>query len=196
MALLTDRFHVPLTYKSITRLALITLAVIGLYLGYLQLSNNVHAVVAGQVYRASQPSPDELKELVKDYDIKTVLNLRGNENGKAWYDDEVATAKSLNLNHIDFRMSASKELTIEEGSQLMAIMASAPKPLLIHCRAGADRTGLASAIYVAGVAKLGEIAAESQISLTYGHLSLFFIGAYAMDRTFEKLEPMFGFLNS
>jgi len=68
--------------------------------------------------------------------------------------------------------------------------------MLIHCKAGADRTGLASAIYVAGVAKEGEMAAESQISLTYGHLSLFFIGAYAMDRTFERLEPMFGFLNS
>ena len=93
-------------------------------------------------------------------------------------------------------MSAARELSMDEAKQLMAIMATAEKPILIHCRAGADRTGLASAIYVAGIARLGEMAAESQISLTYGHLSLFFIGAYAMDRTFEKLEPMFGFMNS
>ncbi|MBB3658526.1 protein tyrosine/serine phosphatase [Rhizobium sp. BK650] len=178
------------------RLTLLLLVVTGAYLGYLQLSTNVHAVVEGEVYRSAQPSPAKLGELVKEYGIKSVLNLRGDDTGAAWYDNEVAAAKGLNVQHIDFRMSATKELSIDEGRQLMAIMAAAPKPLLIHCKAGADRTGLASAIYVAGVAKEGEMAAESQISLTYGHLSLFFIGAYAMDETFERLEPLFGFSNS
>lgn len=196
MGIFPGRLYAPPSLRSLIRLTLLLLVVTGLYLGYLQLSTNVHAVVDGQVYRSAQPSPAKLGELVKEYGIKSVLNLRGDSSGERWYDNEIAAAKGLNVQHIDFRMSATKELSIEEGRQLMAIMAAAPKPMLIHCKAGADRTGLASAIYVAGVAKEGEMAAESQISLTYGHLSLFFIGAYAMDRTFERLEPMFGFLNS
>ena len=185
MGISPSRLYAPPSLRSLIRLTLLLLVVTGVYLGYLQLSTNVHAVVDGQVYRSAQPSPAKLGELVKEYGIKSVLNLRGDSSGEAWYDNEVAAAKGLNVQHIDFRMSATKEL-----------MAAAPKPMLIHCKAGADRTGLASAIYVAGVAKEGEMAAESQISLTYGHLSLFFIGAYAMDRTFERLEPMFGFFNS
>lgn len=196
MSLLSDRFHKPLKAKTVLHLAAVMLVAVGVYLAYLQLSTNVHAVVPGQLYRSSQPSPEKLGDLVNEYGIKTVINLRGDDAGHSWYDNEVEAARKLNLKHVDFRMSAARELSMDEAKQLMTIMATAEKPILIHCRAGADRTGLASAIYVAGIARLGEMAAESQISLTYGHLSLFFIGAYAMDRTFEKLEPMFGFMNS
>ncbi len=196
MGISPGRLYRPPTLRALIRLTLLLLVVTGVYLAYLQLSTNVHAVVEGQVYRSAQPSPAKLGELVKEYGIKSVLNLRGDSSGEGWYDNEVAAAKGLNVQHIDFKMSATKELSVDEGRRLMAIMATAPKPLLIHCKAGADRTGLASAIYVAGVAKGGEMAAESQISLTYGHFSLFFIGAYAMDETFEKLEPLFGFSNS
>ncbi|TCL67302.1 dual specificity protein phosphatase family protein [Rhizobium sp. BK251] len=196
MSLLSDRFHKPLKARTVLHLAAVVLVAVGVYLAYLQLSTNVHAVVPGQLYRSSQPSPEKLGDLVNEYGIKTVINLRGDDAGHSWYDNEVEAARKLNLKHIDFRMSAARELSMDEAKQLMTIMATAEKPILIHCRAGADRTGLASAIYVAGIARLGEMAAESQISLTYGHLSLFFIGAYAMDRTFEKLEPMFGFMNS
>jgi protein tyrosine/serine phosphatase len=40
-------------------------------------------------------------------------------------------------------------------------MADAPKPLLIHCEHGANRTGLASAIYVGAVRQLSETFANS-----------------------------------
>ncbi|MEF0943178.1 dual specificity protein phosphatase family protein [Rhizobium sp. BR 362] len=159
-------------------------------------TTNFHSVIAGEVYRSSQPSPATIAELQKQYGIKTIINLRGDNSGRSWYDHEVAQAKELNINHIDFRMSSGRELTQQQAAQLVEIMRDAPKPLLIHCQAGADRTGLASALYLAAIAKTGEAAAESQMSIIYGHLPLSFTHAYAMDRTFEKLEPWLGLSSS
>ncbi|MBB5572402.1 MULTISPECIES: dual specificity protein phosphatase family protein [Rhizobium] len=159
-------------------------------------TTNFHPVIAGEVYRSSQPSPATIAEFQKQYGIKTIINLRGENNGRTWYDNEIAQAKELNINHIDFKMSASRELTREQAAQLVQIMRDAPKPLLIHCQAGADRTGLASALYLAAIAKAGEAVSERQMSIIYGHLPLSFTDAYAMDRTFEKLEPWLGLSSS
>ncbi|AYG68156.1 MULTISPECIES: dual specificity protein phosphatase family protein [unclassified Rhizobium] len=156
-------------------------------------TTNFHPVIAGELYRSSQPSAATIAELQKQYGIKTIINLRGDNSGRHWYDKEVAEAKQLNINHIDFHMSSGRELTQQQAAQLIEIMRDAPKPLLIHCQAGADRTGLASALYLAAIAKTNEATAENQMSIFYGHLSFSFTRAYAMDRTFEKLEPWLGF---
>jgi protein tyrosine/serine phosphatase len=87
-------------------------------------------------------------------------------------------------------------LNEQEAMQLIAVMRDAPKPLLIHCQAGADRTGLASALYLAAIAGKSEQVAEGQLSLRYGHIPYSFSRAFPMDETFEKMEPLLGFGNS
>lgn len=169
---------------------------VGGYLGALQLTGNFHQVVAGQLYRSAQPTAEDIAYYAKTYGIRTIINLRGDNNGSSWYDAEIAQAKTLGITHVDFGMSAHRELTQPEAATLIAILERAEKPVLIHCKAGADRSGLASALYVAAVAKLGEAAAEEQISIRYGHISLPVSAAYAMDRTFEALEPWLGFPSS
>ncbi|MGO6986949.1 tyrosine-protein phosphatase, partial [Rhizobium leguminosarum] len=84
--------------------------------------------------------------------IRSIINLRGENVGKAWYDEEIAVSKELGITHINFGMSARRELDQNKVEELLATMRSAPKPVLIHCKAGADRTGLASALYLAAVA--------------------------------------------
>ncbi|MFD2031462.1 tyrosine-protein phosphatase [Ancylobacter dichloromethanicus] len=52
-------------------------------------------------------------------------------------------------------------------------MKDAKKPILIHCQAGADRSGLASALYLAAIKKnSAEAEAEAQLSIRYGHFFL------------------------
>ena len=159
-------------------------------------TGNFHEVVKGEFYRSAQPTAHDLERYVARYGIKSVINLRGGNVGDAWYNEELAAAKTLGLTHIDFRMKAAHELTKEDAIQLMKLMREAPKPLLIHCRSGADRTGLAAAFYVAAIAKGGEEAAERQLWMHYGHLPFYFNDAAAMDRTFERLEPYLGFNGS
>lgn len=167
------------------------------YLGVLRASGNFHEVSRGQLYRAAQMDGQALARWKREYGIATVLNLRGKNDGKDWYETERAVADRLGIGHLDFKMSASRQLTREEVQQLLAVMQEAPKPLLIHCAAGADRTGLAAALYVAGVEGKGEEAAEEQLSLSYGHVGIPWVSAaWAMDETWEEIEPLLGFVDS
>ncbi len=160
-----------------------------IYFGVLQLSGNFHEVIAGQLYRSSQLTENQLADYVIANGIKTIINLRGESSRAEWYRNETATAEKLGVEHLDFGMSAYKELEPQRVAQLIQIMRDAPKPILLHCRSGADRTGLASAIYVNRVAGLDEDTAEKQLSIWFGHLAIPYLSsAYAMDRSWEAME--------
>jgi protein tyrosine/serine phosphatase len=167
------------------------------YLGWLHLSGNYHMVVAGELYRAAQVTPDSIARYQASDKIGSILNLRGASPGAEWYDAEVAASAQLGITHADFAMSASNEITTDEAGQLIDLMRSLPKPLLIHCRHGSDRTGLAAALYLAAVQGVDEEVAEQQLSLRYGHFAVPYLSdAYPMDQTWERMEPILGFKDS
>lgn len=159
------------------------------YAGLLQVTGNFHPVIEGQLYRSAQPVSDDIASYVRNHGIRTVINLRGTHPGTTWYDDEIAATKALGVAHIDFGMSAAKIISPEKADRLVALMASAPKPILIHCYSGADRSGLAAALYVRKIAGLEEGKAEGQLSFYYGHVGIPVVSAaYAMDRSWEDIE--------
>jgi protein tyrosine/serine phosphatase len=161
----------------------------GTYLGALQITGNFNTVVAGEIYRSGQLSATQIADYTEEYGIRTIINLRGDNTGRAWYDDEVTEAARLNISHIDFAISARRELTAAQAATLVALMRNARKPILIHCQAGSDRTGLASALYLAAIKKSDVSIAQRQLSIRFGHFSLPFIAEYAMDRSFVTLVP-------
>jgi uncharacterized protein (TIGR01244 family) len=168
-------------------------AILGLggYLGYLQLSGNFHTVIEGELYRSAQPDAADIETYAKTYGIRTIVNLRGASEKAGWYAEEVSAAKRLGLTHLNFRMSASKQLNDAQVKQLVALMKDAPKPILIHCRSGADRTGLAAGLYSSQIAGTSEEIAERQLSLYFGHVGIPVISsAYAMDRTWESFDHL------
>ena len=97
--------------------------------------------------------------------------------------------KRLGMARVDFRMSANRELSKQDAEALVQLLEGAQKPVLIHSKAGSDRSGLASALYIAAVERGSEQDAERQISLKYGHISLPVSSTFAMESTFEFLEP-------
>lgn len=165
---------------------------IGTYLAALQLSDNFHPVIPGELYRSAQLSPSELETYVRDNGIRTVINLRGENKKRTWYDQEIETARRLGIEHIDFKMSASKILTPDRADQLVSILRSAPKPILIHCQSGADRTGLVAVIYSRQIAGIDQKTAARQLSIVYGHIGIPYLsGAFAMDESLQNLEKHF-----
>jgi len=93
-------------------------------------------------------------------------------------------------------MSSKRDLTASDVEELLSILSKAETPVLIHCKNGVDRSGIVSAFYVAGVAGGSEFFAELQLTPIYGHLPLWFLSAFAMDRSFEMAEPRLGFPDS
>lgn len=165
------------------------LAALGLYLVGIQVTGNFAVVVPGEVYRSNQPTAERISTYAARYDIRTIVNLRGRDEGAAWYRDEVATAKRLGLKLIDFPMQADQRLDAQAAAELVTLLRDAPRPILIHCRSGADRTGLASVIYLARIAGVDEKVAERQLSVRYGHIGIpLFSPTYAMDESWEDLE--------
>lgn len=158
------------------------------YLLNIQYSGNISAIFEGEAYRSNQPDAKAIAELQTKLGIKTIINLRGEEPGERWYDEEVAATKALGITLINFGMSARKELPRERVNLLISLMENAEKPLLIHCKAGSDRTGLAAALYIAEIAKGSKRQAEAQLSIRFGHFGFPFSPTLAMERTFEALE--------
>lgn len=156
----------------------------------INLSGNFHTVVPGQVYRSAQVVPGQLARLVGKTGLRSVLNLRGAHPDEPWYRAERAEAADLGLEMRDFRMSDREQLTPDRAAELLALMRDLPKPLLIHCRAGADRTGLAAALYLAAVQQMPADEAESQLSLAFGHFSVPVLSAaWPMDESFQVFKP-------
>lgn len=187
----SGRLKTPL--YTLGALAFIAICAVGGYAASVALNNNFNEVRAGELYRSAQPNARQIASYEARYNIRTIINLRGDNTGKPWYASEIEAAKGLGITHVDFKMSAKRELTQAQAQALIEIFKTAQKPILIHCESGADRSGLAAALYLAAVSKTDEATAERQMSIRYGHISSFLSPAYAMDLTFENLEPWLGF---
>src|ERR1051325_6405091 len=63
----------------------LTAGSIGGYWGFLQYEGNLHVVRDGILYRSAQLDKAEIRSVVAEYGIKSVLNLRGANAGSPWY---------------------------------------------------------------------------------------------------------------
>jgi protein tyrosine/serine phosphatase len=157
------------------------------YVLFVRGQGNFHAITPGEAYRSGQPDGEALARYVKQYKIKSVLNLRGACPGLDWYEEEAAASARLGLKRYDIDLAAKVELTDEEVRRLMEIFRTAPRPILIHCKHGADRTGLVAAMWKAAVDGETKEEAGKQLALKFGHLPIG--GTRAMDRSFERWKP-------
>jgi uncharacterized protein (TIGR01244 family) len=178
--------------------AIFGLLVLGLagYATALYASDNFHVVVAGQAYRSAQPSGADIAAWHEAYGIRTIINLRGAHPELAWYRAEKGAATRAGIEIVDYPISARRMLTPDQVAGLIRIMRNATKPILIHCNSGADRSGIAAALYIAAIGHGSERRAEAQMMPWYGHIPLWFLPAFAMDRTWERSEPGLGYFGS
>lgn len=160
-------------------------ASIGGYCGAVIWSGNFHAVSDGVLYRSAQLSGPEFAEAIRQYKIKSVLNLRGAHPGEGWWEDEVAAARDNGASHYDIALSSKRFVGEEQVAEILKMLRAAPKPLLVHCRSGADRTGLVSALYRYAVEHASAADADGQLSLAYGHFPYLTSRTGAMDDSFR-----------
>lgn len=147
---------------------LIPLSAGGYYLCQQFCLTNFHTVVEGQVYRSAQPSPEQLERWVKEYGLRTVINLRA--EGFKEHDAEKAAAKKAGVVHIDIRLTAGALPTRIWLRRLIQSIETARRPMLIHCKAGADRTGVASVLAAMAIGGKTYDQAKGELSIWYLHV--------------------------
>ena len=157
--------------RSLLAIGLGLVVLLAAYAGGTCYESNFHTVVRGELYRSAQMGPARLADRVQEYGIKSILNLRGSDPGR-WYQQEVQTADRLGVRHYDYRLSATKEVSLSQMNEIVRLLRDAPKPLLIHCKAGSDRTGLVAALYRLTIAGETPETAGRELTIWYGHIAM------------------------
>ena len=167
-------------------LVLAVAGVCGGWAAWLRMSGNLHEVDAG-VYRSAQPDPMQVSAFVRERHVKTVLNLRGDHAGDGWYDAEASAVIAGGARLVSIRLSADHEPDGATLTTLVETLRTADRPMLIHCNGGADRAGLAAAVYELAVAHRPAAVAAQQLSFRYGHFPWLTSRTGAMDRAFWRV---------
>jgi predicted protein tyrosine phosphatase len=140
--------------------------------GRVLFGSNFHTVVPGRVYRCCQPGPHAVEQMVAAHGIRTVVNLRGCCNPFPWYLDEARATARLGLCQEDVSFSAGRLPSTSEMRRLIEVLQRSDYPLVLHCRRGADRTGLAAAVALLLLTDATPAQAARQLSARYGHVAL------------------------
>jgi len=144
---------------------------------------NFHEVAPG-VWRSAQPSPRDIRRLAKR-GLRTVINLRGTRDCGSFRLEQQACEK-YGVRLVNFKLRSRGAPERQTVRDVATLFADIEYPVLIHCKSGADRAGLMSALYLALCAErpIGE--AARQLSLRYGHFKQADTGV--LDHFFECYE--------
>jgi protein tyrosine/serine phosphatase len=94
--------------------------------------------VNDSIYRSEQPTEKGFVFL-QSQGIKTILNLREDRSDTGIQQKRIFTNFEVPMITADF--------TEKEIIAALQILKKAPKPILVHCKHGADRTGVVLAMY-------------------------------------------------
>jgi hypothetical protein len=109
---------------------------------------NFHWVVPGEAARAMQAWAGRLGPFLRRRGIRAIINLRGRNEDLGWWKKETAIAKEAGIAHLDAMLDSRKLPTREMLVRLIECFDTAPRPFLLKCSGGQDRTSLAAALYL------------------------------------------------
>jgi protein tyrosine phosphatase (PTP) superfamily phosphohydrolase (DUF442 family) len=131
---------------------------------------NWGVVEVGRLYRSNHPLPWQLRAAQERFGLKTVLNLRGHRQSCGSDALGRARAGELGLVHADAPFESRGAPHKERILRLAGLLGELPEPILIHCKSGADRTGLVAGIWLLLQGR-PVAAALDQLHWRFGHLS-------------------------
>lgn len=119
---------------------------------------NLRVVEAG-LFRSGRPEAGSYAQL-HALGIKTILNLEGSRVASH---ERVSAAAFPEIRVVNVPMSGWRQPSFERLDDALQILVTAPRPILVHCRHGEDRTGVVVAAYRAAVERrtVSEAAGEA-----------------------------------
>jgi protein tyrosine/serine phosphatase len=131
---------------------------------------NWGVVESGRLYRSNHPLPWQLAEAARRHGIRSVINLRGHrvDCGSDTLGREEAAR--LGLAHADQPFESRGAPHKDRLRRLIHLYRTLPEPILIHCKSGADRTGLAAGVWHLIQGRDAATAAR-ELTLRHGHVA-------------------------
>ncbi|WP_025827111.1 tyrosine-protein phosphatase [Acetobacter okinawensis] len=128
---------------------------------------NFHAVIPGKVYRCNHPTPARLRRAVRKLGLRTLVNLRGHRQCGSDALSRNAAAR-IGLTHLDMAFESRGAPHKDRILRFAKMYGSLQFPMLMHCKSGADRAGLASALVIMFEGGSAE-QALGELSWRFGH---------------------------
>lgn len=125
--------------------------------------------IAPAVWRSAQPWPHQVRALGRK-GLKTIVNLRGGQSYGSLPLEIEACAQS-GIEFEAFVLRSRSIPTVKELREICALFERITYPALFHCKSGADRAGMMSALYLALSEGRPVNEARRQLGLRYGHFS-------------------------
>lgn len=127
-----------------------------------------YAEIAPGVFRSNQPTEARFKRY-HARGLKSVVNLRG-ADVYAHYKYEERICHQLGIGLTNWKLTARNAPQVEDINEVIDILGRVQKPVLFHCKSGADRAGLASAIYLMEFEGKTVQEAQKQLNVRFFHL--------------------------
>lgn len=102
--------------------------------------------LSDEIVRTNQPWPHQLAAW-RAKGIRTVINLRGGSGGSCQVLEEAA-CRELGLELVAFRVKSREAPTADQVIAAKSLFDSIAYPALLHCKSGADRSGVMSVLYM------------------------------------------------
>lgn len=104
--------------------------------------------ISRQAWRSAQPSPWRLRSRLRKYGIRTVVNLREDEDGYLPFQMEAALCRDLGVKYLHLT-HYSRAMPRKEALLLTRqVLREIEYPALFHCKSGSDRSGLVANLYL------------------------------------------------
>lgn len=119
-------------------------------------------------WRSAQPAPHQIAQSAR-LGIKTIVNLRGPRVcGAYWLEQAACERHGIRLE--DFQVRSRAAPSKEELRGARALFKRLEYPILLHCKSGADRAGLMSALYLIFHENVPVELARQQLAFRFGHI--------------------------
>jgi protein tyrosine phosphatase (PTP) superfamily phosphohydrolase (DUF442 family) len=127
---------------------------------------NLHRL-GHNAWRSSQPAPHHIRALSR-HGIRTIVNLRG-ERRCGSYALEQAACGRHGIELVNFHIRARRAPHPQEIMASIALFDQVQYPMLMHCKSGAERTGLMSLLYLWLREGVPLVEARRQLSPRFGY---------------------------
>jgi len=109
---------------------------------------NFHWVVPGDCARAAQAWAGGVGPFLERRGIKALINLRGRNDDLSWWKKETGATEARGIAHLDAMLDSRKLPTQPMLIRLVEAFDEAPRPFVLKCSGGQDRTSFAAALYL------------------------------------------------